>query len=178
MNKKINLMKRFLGFFLMVLMSCSSLKVVTDFEDTTDFSNYKTYGFFQNAGNDLNELDVTRIIRVIDTTLQQKGFKRSDTADFYIDFSSKKSDELPRTSLAIGFGNVGFNNAFGVSGGIPVGNKKVLEVISIEFLTAKKEQLFWQAFLESKVKQNRTPIEKEVYFQKTISKILSTYPPK
>lgn len=171
-------MKRFLGLFLMVLLGCSSPKVVSDFEDNTDFSTYKTYGFYQNAGNSLNELDVKRIILAIDTTLEQKGFKRRDTADFYIDFSSKKSDELPRTSLAIGFGNVGFNNGFGVSGGIPVGNKKVLEVISIEFLTAKEEKLFWKAFLESKVKQNRTPIEKEVYFQKTISKILSAYPPK
>lgn len=171
-------MKRFLVLFLMVLMGCSSLKVVTDFEDTTDFSRYKTYGFYENVGNGLNELDVKRIIRSIDTTLQQKGFIRSDTTDFYIDFSSKKSDELPRTSLAIGFGNVGFNNAYRVSGGIPVGNKKVLEIISIEFLTAKSELLFWKAFLESKVREKRTPKEKEIYFQETISKILSTYPPK
>ena len=171
-------MIRFLGLFLVLLMGCSAPKVVTDFEDTTDFSGYKTYGFYQNAGNGLNDLDVKRLIKIIDTTLQQKGLEFSDTPDFYIDFSSKKSDELPRTSLAIGFGNVGFNRAYGVSGGIPVGNKKVLEIIKIEFLTAKNEQLFWQAFLESKVKEKRTPKEKELYFQEIISKILSAYPPK
>lgn len=171
-------MNRFLCFFLLILMSCSSAKVVTDFEDNTDFSNYKTYGFYQNVGNGLNELDVKRIIRTIDTTLQQKGLKFSDSPDFYIDFSSKKSDELPSTSLAIGFGNVGVNTAYGVSGGIPVGKKKVLEIIKIEFLTPDKEKLIWQAFLESKVKEKRTPQEKELYFQETILKILSEYPPK
>lgn len=171
-------MKRFLGFFLLGLMSCSSPKVIADFEENTNFSSYKTYGFYQNVGNNLNELDVKRIIRSIDTTMQQKGFQWSNTPDFFIDFSSKKSDKLPRTSLAIGIGNGGRNGGFGVSGGIPVGSKKVLEIISIEFLDATTERLFWQAFLESKVKEKRTPLEKEIYFQETISKILSNYPPK
>ncbi len=158
-------------------MSCSSTKVITDFDDTTDFEKFKTYGFYENVGKDLNELDIKRILKIIDTTLQQKGLTFSETPDFFIDFNIRQSD-LPRNTIAIGFGNAGANSVFGVSGGIPIGNKKVLETITIEFLTSEKEQLFWKASIESIVRQKRTPIEKVEYFRKVITKILNNYPPK
>ncbi|PQJ74998.1 DUF4136 domain-containing protein [Polaribacter gangjinensis] len=163
------------GFF---LMSCSSAKVITDFDDKTDFEKFKTYGFYENVGKDLNDLDIKRILKIIDTTLQQKGLTFSETPDFFIDFNIEKSAEVARNTVAVGFGNAGPNSIFGVSGGIPIGSKKIREVLTIEFLTPIKEELFWKASLESTVKEKRLPQEKEVYFQLIVPKVLSKYPPK
>ena len=159
-------------------MGCSSPKVVSDFDDTTDFGKFKTYGFYENVGKDLNDLDIKRLIKIIDTTLQQKGLTFSETPDFFIDFAITKSAEVPRNTVAVGFGNAGVNNVFGVSSGIPIGSKKYREILIIEFLTPINEQLFWKASLESIVKEKRLPEEKEVYFQLIVPKVLSNYPPK
>lgn len=159
-------------------MSCGSNKVITDFDETMDFGSYKTYGFYENVGKELNDLDIKRILKVIDTTLQQKGLTFSETPDFFIDFNAKKNSEVARNSVAVGFGNAGPNSVFGVSSGIPLGSKKFVERLFIEFLTPKNEQLIWQGFFDSTVKEKRTPQEKEVYFKEVIPKILSYYPPK
>ena len=79
---------------------------------------------------------------------------------------------------SVGFGNADSNSVFGVSGGIPIGSKKIREVLTIEFLTPIKEELFWNATLESTVKEKRLPQEKEIYFQIIVPKVLSKYPPK
>jgi hypothetical protein len=163
------------GFF---LMSCSSAKVIADYDDTIDFGNFKTFGFYENVGKDLNELDVKRILKIIDTTMQQKGLTFSETPDFFIDFNIEKSAEVARNTIAVGFGNADSNSVFGVSGGIPIGSKKIREVLTIEFLTPIKEELFWNATLESTVKEKRLPQEKEIYFQIIVPKVLSKYPPK
>ena len=178
MKKKNKLMKRFLVFFLIVLMGCSSPKVVSDFDNTTDFRKFKTYGFYENVGKDLNELDIKRLIKILDTTLQNKGLTFSKTPDFFIDFTITKSAQVPRNSVAVGFGNAGVNSVFGVSGGIPIGPKKYRERLIIEFLTPINEQLFWKASLESTVKEKRLPQEKALYFQLIVPKVLSKYPPK
>lgn len=171
-------MKRYLGLFLIVLMGCSSPKVVSDFDNTTDFGKFKTYGFYENVGKDLNELDIKRLIKIIDTTLQQKGLIFSENPDFFIDFTITKSAEVARNTVAVGFGNAGVNSVFGVSGGIPIGPKKYREILIIEFLTPINEELFWKASLESVVKEKRLPKEKEAYFQIIVPKVLSKYPPK
>lgn len=163
------------GFF---LMSCSSAKVIADYDDTNYFGKFKTFGFYENVGKDLNELDVKRILKIIDTTMQQKGLTFSETPDFFIDFNIEKSAEIARNTIAVGFGNADSNSVFGVSGGIPIGSKKIRELLTIEFLTPIKEELFWKATLESTVKEKRLPQEKEIYFQIIIPKLLSKYPPK
>jgi hypothetical protein len=159
-------------------MSCSSNKVITDFEDTTDFEKFKTFGFYDNVGKNLNDLDIKRLIKIIDTTLQQKGLTFSETPDFFIDFDVKKTTEVARNTVAIGFGNADRNSVFGVSGGIPIGAKKIREILTIQFLMPKNEELIWNAFLESTVKEKRLPQEKEAYFKEVVVKILSNYPPK
>lgn len=168
-------MKKLLLLFIIFLMSCAAPKVITDFEETTDFSKLKTYGYYENSGKNLNELDVKRVIKIIDSTLIQKGFTFSEAPNFFIDFDVKKIADAPRNSIAIGFGNAGRNSVFGVSGGIPIGSKKIIKKLTIQFLSPNNEQLLWQGSLESTVKNQQTPQEKEAYFEKIIVKILNEF---
>ena len=165
-------------FFLLMLMSCSSSKVIYDYDKEVDFASYKTYHFFENAGEGLNKFDADRMISSIDSILSKRGFIKQENPDFFIDFKANKTENLNRNTIGIGFGNYGGNSGVGVSGGIPIDNKKYIEEIKIDFVTNKEQQLFWQGILASKISEKTTPEKRILYFYEVANKILAGYPPK
>lgn len=166
------------SFLFLVMMSCSSSKVVYDYDKNVDFDSFKTYHIFENAGEGLNKFDVDRVISSIDSIMNLRGFTKQENPDFFIDFKAKKTENHNRNTIGIGFGNFGGNTGIGVSGGIPIDNKKYIEEITIDFVTNKNQQLFWQGILESKISEKSTPEKRELYFNEVVNKILVGYPPK
>lgn len=170
---------KFSLLLLTLLIGCSAPKVCYDFDTKMNFSQLKTYHIFENAGEGLNELDIKRIIAAIDYKMELQGFKKQENPDFFIDFKAQKRDNNNRNTVAIGFGNVGRNSNIGISGGIPIDNKKYIEDISIDFVEATEEQLlFWQGILSSKIPQDSHPNKRTQYINKVIYKILNGFPPK
>lgn len=158
-------------------MSCTSSKVITDYIADINFSEFTTYHFYDDVGKGLNELDVKRVTKAIDFEMNQKGFTKSETPDFLINVIVHFS-EAPNNTIGIGIGNVGNNGGFGISGGIPLGSKKLNEEFIIEFVNSKTNSIIWEAVLNSKIKEKRVPEEKELHFKEIIPKILKKYPPK
>ncbi|MCI2229804.1 DUF4136 domain-containing protein [Polaribacter sp. MSW13] len=171
-------MKKAQYFFLLLLMGCSASKVITDYDAKTNFTQFKTYNFYEDVGAGLNELDVKRGVDALIAQMNQLGFKQEETPDFYINFKTKLSQPKVTNTIAIGLGSGGRNGGFGVSGGIPIGGKKIDEELTVEFVDAKTNELFWQAILKSTIKEKRTPEERTLYFNEVIRKILQSYPVK
>lgn len=161
-----------------LLMSCSTSKVITDYDSEINFNNFKTYSFFEDVGEGLNELDVKRVMSTMDAELKSLGFNDAETPDFYINVIAKFSEAQNRNTIGIGLGSGGNNGGFGISGGIPIGKKKLNEEFIVEFVNAKTDQVIWEGILNSTVKEKRKPEEKEVHFKEIIKKILEKYPPK
>lgn len=164
--------------FLFLLMSCSSSKVISDYDSEIDFSNFKTYQFYSDIGKGLNEFDVKRVVSTLNTELHKKGLAQNDTPDFYINVIAKYSEAQNTNTIGIGIGSGNRNGGFGISGGIPIGSKKINEEFKIEFVNAKTDTIIWEGVLNSTVKEKRKPEEKEVHFKKIIKEILTKYPPK
>jgi hypothetical protein len=167
-------MKNSKYLFLFLLMSCSSSKVITDYDNTIVFSDFKTYSFYEDVGQGLNELDVKRVISILNLEMKQRDFIDLENPAFYINITSKISEIQNNNSIGVGFGNGGFS----VFRGIPIGVKKLNEEFVIEFVNSKTDQIIWQGVLNSKIKEKRTPEEKELHFNEIIKKILAKYPPK
>ena len=58
-----------------VLQSCGSVRVVSDYDTSVDFSKYKTFAFFK-PGIDkakINDIDKRRILKAIEVNLLDKG---------------------------------------------------------------------------------------------------------
>jgi hypothetical protein len=172
------ILKNIKYLLLLILISCSSSKVVYDYDKKVDFNQYKTYHIFENAGEGLNKFDQDRILSSIDKEMIALGFTKQDNPDFFIDFKSSKKENQNRNTIGIGLGSGGINSSIGVSGGIPIDNKKYLEQITIDFVTNKSQQLFWQGILESKISEKSSPEKREHYFDEVVKKILVCYPPK
>ncbi len=169
-------MKYLKFFFLVFLMSCASSNVLTDYDVKTDFTQYKTFDFFEDNGENLNEFDVKRITTVIQKELEILGLNQNSTPDFFIYFNTNTSENQNNNTIAIGLGSGGRNGGFGVLGGIPIGVKKLNEELIIEFVTSKKKELFWKASLISIIKEKRTPQERIIYLQEVVQKILKELP--
>ncbi len=160
-----------------LLISCGAT-VAVDYDQKADFSTYHSYGFYPSIDSGLSDLDDTRIMKITDSLLQERGFIKSDNPQLYINFYARESISNSRNTLGIGIGSTGRNVGVGVSGGIPIGGRVVNQQLTIDFIDVSKDDLIWQAVAEGEMKERATPQQKEDYYFSIIQKILKKYPPK
>ncbi len=169
-------MKQLKYFLLLLLLGCSSTKVIYDYDSKTNFKVFKTFNFFDDAGKGLNELDIKRITNELKNGLQKKGMKLSDTPDVYINIISEQAESVNRNTIGVGIGGGG-NVGFGISGGIPIGAKKINQQLTIDFVDSTNDNLLWQGIANSKIKVNIGQEERLVHYKKVITEMLMNYPP-
>ena len=83
-------MKKLKPFLLLavvaVLSACSSVRVASDYDQSADFTNYKTFAFFKPGIDkaEISDLDKKRILRAIETEMMAKGFVKSDNPSMLV----------------------------------------------------------------------------------------------
>ncbi|TYB79322.1 DUF4136 domain-containing protein [Bizionia myxarmorum] len=167
-------MKIFQALILALLLTSCGVSVNYDYEKGTDFTQYKTYNYFDNMETGLSELDSKRFFEVLDTSLQSKGFVLSETPDFIIDVKSRTFQTPQSSSVGMGVGSGGG----GVSVGIPIGQNSVSRRIILDFVDANNQQLFWQGVSSEPSAPANSPEARSAQFQKVVLKLLEKYPPK
>ena len=139
-------------FFLVVLgllfMNCS-VYVNYDYDKTTNFDNYISYGYFPDLKTGMSSFDDKRFFRVLDSTLQSRGFTYSEEPDFFINILSEEFRE-PQQNIGVGVGGTGGNVGGGVSVGVPLAGGQLQRSIQFDFVDAQGDYLFWQAVASSK----------------------------
>ena len=168
-----------LGFLilLMLLVSCGGVKVNYDYDKSTDFSNYTSYNYFSDMNSGLSQLDEKRLLRVLDSTLQSKGFLLTEEPDFYINIISSEYRNAPNNSVGVGIGGTGRNVGGGVSVGLPLGNTGIQRRIQFDFVDAQKDALFWKASTESGYRENASPSVREDRIRALVHKVFDKFPP-
>jgi hypothetical protein len=151
-----------------VLNSCSSIRVNYDYENTT---NFKTY----NTG--MSALDTKRLIKALDDGLRSQGYTLSETPDFLIDIKSTDFQQQSNNNVGVGLAGGGGNAGGGLSIGIPIGQGQLSREIVFDFVDEKNDGLFWQAISESNYKPNASPEKREANFIALIEKVLEGFPP-
>lgn len=169
-----------LCYILLVLLftSCHVVRVQTDYEKETDFSNYSTYNYFSDLETGLSELDEKRLIKVLDAAMQAEGILLSEEPDFLINIQSGIYQTPRNNTVGVGVGGTGRNVGGGVSVGIPIGQSNVQREISFDFVDSQKDMLIWQAISKSHLNENVTPLEREKKLKEIVEKVLSKYPPR
>jgi hypothetical protein len=170
---------KFLPFvLLLVLASCSSVSVYSDFDKQVDFTPYKTYAFHKNGIDkaEISDLDKKRILRAIDETMSAKGFTKSDNPDLLISFFTKEREEVNVNQFNAGWGyGWGWGwNPF-LWGGNTMVTRHTEGALYIDIIDAKKKELIWQGEGEGVLTKDRD--KKEALIKEFVSKILEQYPP-
>ncbi|UJH66532.1 DUF4136 domain-containing protein [Allomuricauda sp. SCSIO 65647] len=164
-------------FILMLLVSCAGGRVSYDYDKSTDFSNYATYNYFGDMETGLSELDERRLLKVMDSILQAKGFLLSEEPDFLVNIISSEYQRASNNAIGVGVGGTGRNVGGGVSVGVPIGGSGIERQIQFDFVDSQKNALFWQAISESGYRDNASPFERYEKIKALAAKVFSKFPP-
>jgi len=173
-------MKKYLFISLLPLffISCSSVKVNSDYDKKIDFTVYKTYAFYKTGIDkvEISDLDKKRILRSIDESLSAKGFTKSETPDLLINFYTKEREQVDVNQFNVGWG---YGWGWGWNPWMWGGNTSVTRypegTLYIDLIDAKKKELIWQGEGEGVLTKDTN--KKDEVIKEFVTKILEQYPP-
>ncbi|MCM4157495.1 DUF4136 domain-containing protein [Gramella sp. AN32] len=161
-----------------LVASCNSPKAVFDYDETVNFSQYKTYQIFPDFQSGLSQLDEARLLESLKEKMGEEGFTQGENANVYVNVYTEEYEQDNRSRLGIGLGGGGGNVGVGVSGGVPVGTMDNYYKLTFDFIDVEKDALVWQAVVESPFNLNATPEKRKAQFDAIVEKALAGYPPK
>jgi len=156
-----------------MLASCSSVRVVSDYDSKTDFSKYKTFAFYK-PGIDkakISDLDKKRILREIEANLVAKGMTKSETPDMLVSLFTKERERIDV------YNNYGYGYGYGGwYGGGAYASSTTEGTLFIDFIDTKRNELFWQGIGVGDLVMSSVE-KKEARIKEIVTKIISQYPP-
>lgn len=168
-------------FVTAIMASCSSVQVNIDYDDATDFNQYKTYGFFDKAIEkaEISDLDKKRILNAIDAEFQKKGFTKSDNPAVLINFFTKANKQVDVNQWGYGAG-FGWGWGYGWGGPGYWGNYTSVStstegVLFIDVIDAGKKELVWQGVGTGVLTLDRE--KKQARINEFVAEIMKQFPP-
>ena len=173
-------MKKCIILFLSALMffSCTSVRVVSDYDSKVDFTRYKTFAFYKPEIDKakISDLDKKRILKAIEGALLEKGFTKSETPDMLVGIFAKSREKVNVNQNNIGFGwgwNPWMMNGMNANLNISQYSEGTL---FIDFIDTTKKELIWQGIGTGALRvQNRE--KKEIRIKEFVKEIMTQFPP-
>ncbi len=169
---------------LVVMTSCSSVKVSSDYDSKADFNNYKTFAFFKSGIDkaEISDLDKRRILRAIESELMARGFTKSEKPDMLVSIFTKSNQRVNIYNNAWGAGGWGWGGwgGFGPGWGWgwnqqPTATTRTEGILYVDLIDANKKELVWQGMGTGYLTQKRE--KKEARIKEFVNKIMEKYPP-
>ncbi|KOY52185.1 DUF4136 domain-containing protein [Polaribacter dokdonensis] len=163
-----------------MLSSCNTVKVVTDYDTKADFKKYKTFAFYKTGIDkaDISSLDKKRVLRSIETELLAQGFTKSDNPDMLVSIftKSRRKVNVNQNNMGYGFG-WGWNPWMwnGMNNNVNV-TEYTEGTLFIDFIDKDKKELIWQGIGTGALKMQNVE-KKEERIRLFVKEIISRYPP-
>ncbi|MBQ4915807.1 DUF4136 domain-containing protein [Maribacter sp. MMG018] len=170
-----------------MLGSCSSIQVLSDYDQQTDFNGYKSYAFYKTGIDkaQISDLDKKRILRAIEAEMQSRGFVKSENPDLLVSIFTKEQERVDIYNNNFGWGGAwgwGYNPyAWGPGWGWGWGGNSVSTrtqgSLYIDLIDTKSKELVWQGKGEGTLANTNNIEKKEQRIKEFVSQILEQYPP-
>jgi len=163
---------------LVMLTSCSSVRVVSDYDTKVDFTSYKTFAFYKKGIDkaSVSDLDKKRIMRAVEAELLAKGFSKSANPDILVSIFTKSREQVNVSDNNIGIGwGWGYNPWFYGRTNINI-NQYTEGTLFIDFIDKNTNELIWQGIGSGAMKMSNIE-KKEERINEIVYEIISTYPP-
>ena len=168
---------------LIVVSSCSSVRVAADYDKEAKFDDYKTFAFFKTGIDkaEISDLDKRRILRAIEAELLAKGFTKSEKPDVLISLFTKSQQRVDVYNNSWGYGGWGwggyggFGPGWGWGWNQPNVSTSVQGHLYIDLIDANKKELVWQGMGTGYLTRNME--KKEARIKEFVAKIMEKYPP-
>lgn len=192
---KYNVFGKLLGLvaIILVLGSCSGVKVTSDYDNRVDFTQYKTfeyYGWAEESDKILNDLDKRRIEEAFGAEFKARGLTPVKSGgdlivSLFIVVEQKQQTTANTTSMG-GYGGYGgyYGGYYGRGPGYGWGTGHSTTTISTydyevgtlvcDVFDKESEKLIWEGIANGTIKEN--PNNREKNIPKTVKAIMATYP--
>lgn len=180
--------------FLIVLSSCSSVRVVSDYDKEANFNEYRSYAFYKTGIDraQISDLDKKRILKAIDSELGSRGFVKSQEPDLLISIFTKEREQVDVYNNNFGWGGWGWGGfgwggfynpwlwgpGWGWGGGFgPNVSTRTEGSLYIDLIDTKSKELVWQGRGAGTLNNIKNIEKKEQRIREFVSEILEAYPP-
>jgi len=160
----------------LLLTSCATVNVRTDYDTRANFNSYKSFAFFKPSVDklEISDLDKKRILRAVEAAMIAKGFVKSEAPDMLVGLNTK-AETLIHTYQ----NNIGFGWGWGWSPWLQSGFVNTYETVEgtlfIDLIDANKKELIWQGIGRAPLVDG--PEAKEERINEIVTSILAKYPP-
>lgn len=164
---------------LLILGSCSSISVATDYDSTVNFAQFKTYAFLKEGIDDLkiSDLDKKRILNAIDQEMTAKGYTKSDHPDLVINLFTDSKQNVHVNSFYGGWGYGGWGwNPWMWGPGYQSVSTSTEGILYIDVLKASNRELIWQGKGTGYLNNNSKKREERI--KEFTKKVLAYFPQK
>ena len=163
-----------------LLSSCSAVKVVADYDSKVDFNKYKTFAFYKPEIDKakISDLDKKRILRAIEAELLAKGLTKSSNPDMLVGIFTKSREKVnvnQNNNFGYGFG-WGFNPYWGGMNNNLSVSQYTEGTLFVDFIDKEKKELVWQGVGTGALKLNNRA-KKEERIKLFVKEIISNFPP-
>jgi hypothetical protein len=158
-----------------LLVRCSTISVMQDYDPEYDFSKLKTFGFLpipEEAG--IDQLNANRFGDAIKNELTAKGYTVSEKADFGVAILFGKQTKTNITSYGYGYGP--YWGRYGGAGNIDVSQYDEGTLL-IDVIDMNKKELVWRGTGTGVIDPNATVEERTANINNAVAQILAQFPP-
>lgn len=163
-----------------LLSSCSSVKVASDYDRGADFNTYKSFAFYKTGIDkaEISDLDKRRILRAIEAELLAKGFTKSNDPDILVSIFTKAREKVNVWNNGWGPWGYGWGWTpwyWGGGFGFNQVTRSTEGVLYVDLIDASKKELVWQGMGTGYLSENMD--KKEERIKEFVTKIMERYPP-
>ena len=159
-----------------LIFSCTSIRVFSDFDNSINFDNYKSFAFFKPGIEEveISDLDKRRILKSIEKSLEEKNLVLSNNPDLLINISVKATDRVfinPNNGWGWGWG---WNPSIFTSNFNSISTKTRGELF-IDIIDSRSKLLVWQGKGYGGINEYMKNRDERINL--FVSEILKNYPP-
>ena len=183
----------FLSLVLITALSCSPVKISSDFDRTASFALYKTFDFTPEALYfPLEDSERKLLFNIIENEMAAKGLTKSNRPDVLIDLNIKTGKHTatraagpvnPNSAYSYGYG-YGYGYGYQYSWGTGFSSTTINVdsytdgTLFIDMIDARKKQLVWQGRGTKTLDRNADEKQRETNLTYAVKLIFTQYPPK
>lgn len=166
----------------LMLLACQSSPVVSDYDTSVDFSQYRYYQWDKTSKSSDALMD-DRLQKAVShnlilTMLEEASLKNPAQIIIRPSLQAKQRTQEPSSHGSIGLGGGGGGTLFGVSLSAPLSSETIVKDINIviAILDVKTKKTLWQGNYSFTVEADE-PEEISQRVEEAVHEILSQYPP-
>ena len=166
---------------MLLFVGCSTLDVSTDYDESYDFKNAKTFIIDNSSGSAKNSLFADRVVNALENELRLKNYKKvsKEEADLIFVFHASAED---KSDVQTSFGLSGYRGFTRYGSGMMMATTHTYEytegTLVIDALSTKTKKLVWRGIGVKELREKETPAQRTEAVNAAVKKIMEKFPVK